>query len=484
MDIYGNHPMMQPNQPAFRVVKSLMVESGTYNQEFTRPYTSTLDNNAVNNYVELTRGGQQIDRNTLAGIAGSIIAPSAVPDAQVNVANGWDTRRIIFMIEIMEMNSRLTTVIMGYGDKTDLSHLGTVDPELRMTINSSVTLNVIEYDTPNGPVIRKRVVENSHLLGVQTTTSLQALDQSYNHEGNRVYMQRPTDVANNLSLGHMNAGIIGDGRTQIVPNKQTLSRRSNNNAPVYLSEVINGIVSTAAAPEMNEPHITEHDIYSQAGAVLGESMVHADPVLRYITNNSNLRNEGFVNWGVMCAIFPDLDQRTQYYNHDDKAHQVGNHFESTAGIYEYWNMPTWESVYATTLFHTLPSLISQCLLMGISGTMTNDTIDGMIDVGIEDARAFVDGFDRTAAVKQVEYRLITEVMPGLTLGNQRTVFIAFNINLVRDGWVSISIDGQTPVEFSSPCFADGLLLPTLATNQNSLSMLAANINTLVSVSQE
>src|SRR5699024_4678305 len=116
------------------------------------------------------------------------------------------------------------------------------------------------------------------------------------------------------------------------------------------------------------------------------------------------RNEGFVNWGVMCAMFPDLDQRTQYYNHDDKAHQVGNHFESTAGIYEYWNMPTWESVYATTLFHTLPSLISQCLLMGISGTMTNDTIDGMIDVGIEDARAFVDGFDRTAAVKQVEYR--------------------------------------------------------------------------------
>lgn len=475
--------MLQQPQPQFRVIKSMMVESGTYNQEYNRPYTSTVDSDTLSLYKEQTDYGTNVDVATLASIASRIVAPSAVVDAQVNVSNGWENRRIIFMMEIYEMNTRLTTVIMGYADRVDLSHLGTIDPNLRMTFNSTVTLNTIEHMTPNGPVIRKRVVENSHLLGVQTMNSLQSMNPNYNQDGPRVYMQRPTDIANNLSLGHMNAGIIGDGRTQIVPNKQTRSRRSNNSAPQYLSEVINGISQTANAPEMADPHVTYQDIYAQAGAVLGESMIHSDPTLRYITNNSNLRNEGSVTWSNMCQIFPDLDQTTEYYNQSSSVQQLGNHFESTAGSYEYWNMVSWESVLATTIFHTLPSLISQCMLMGISGTMTNDTVTGLPLIGIEDARSFVDGFDRTQAIQQIEHRLITEVMPGLTMGNQRTVFVAFNINLVRDGWVSISIDGNPAIEFSSPCFADGLLLPTLTTNENSLSMLAGNISTLVEVSK-
>ena len=485
MDNYGQHPMMQQQaQPQFRIVKSMMVESGTYNQEFTRPYIGSTDSDVVALYTEQTNQGRQVDRNTLAGIAGRIIAPSAVPDAQVSVSNGWATRRIIFMIEIIELNTRLTTVIMGYADKVDLSIGGLVDPNLRLTINSSITLNTVEYETPTGPQVRKRVVENSHLLGIQTMNSLHAIDPSYNQDGQRVYMQRPTDIANNLSLGHMNAGIIGDGRTQIVPNKQTRSRRANNSAPVYLSEVINGIVQTAQAPELEGPHVSAQEVYSQAGAVMGESNVHSDPTLRYISNNSNLRNEGNVTWGNMCHIFPDLDRVTEYYKHSDTVQPLSGHFESTHGSFEYWDRVSWEALMATTVFHTLPSIISQSMLVGITGTMTNVTAEGIPMVNITNAHSFIDGFDRTLAVQQVEHRILTELFPGLSLGNQRTVFVAFNINLIRDGWVSIAIDGKPPIEYSSPCFADGLLLPTLATNENSLSSLAGHINTLVMVSQE
>lgn len=485
MDIYGQHPMMQQQaQPQFRIVKSMMVESGTYNQEFTRPYVGSTDSDVVSLYREQTHNGRQVDRNTLAGIAGRIVAPSAVPDAQVSVANGWGIRRIIFMMEIIELNSRLTTVIMGYADKVDLSLGGLIDPHLRMTINSSITLNTVEYDTPTGPQIRKRVVENSHLLGIQTMNSLTSLDPNYNTDGPRVYMQRPTDIANNLSLGHMNAGIIGDGRTQVVPNKQTRSRRANNSAPVFLSEVVNGIVQTAQAPELSGSHISAQEVYSQAGAVMGESNIHSDPTLRYINQNSNIRNEGFVTWGNMCHIFPDLDRVTEYYKHSDSVQPMASHFESTHGSFEYWDRVSWEALMATTVFHTMPSIISQSMLIGITGTMTNVTAEGLPMVNITNAHSFIDGFDRTAAVQQVEHRILTELFPGLSLGNQRTIFIAFNINLIRDGWVSISIDGGAAIEYSSPCFADGLLLPTLATNEHSLSNLAGHINTLVMVSQE
>lgn len=491
MDLFGNYQNAIPhvNDQRFRVIKSLMVESGTYNQEFTRPYTTNMDSGTVDMYIQQTDGGKNVNRGTLAGIASSIVTPSSTVDAQVNVSNGWNERRIIFMMEILEINTKLTSVIMGYGDKVDLSLTGIIDPELCMTFNSTITLNTVEVDTPNGIQYRKRVVDNAHLMGIQTMNALTSMDPTYNQEPGRVYMQRPTDIANNLSLGYMSAGVIGDGRTQLVPNRQTRSKRSNNSAPIFLSEVINGISQTAAAPEMQEPHIGQHEIYTEAAASMRENGVHNDPILRYITNNSNMNNLGFVTWGNMCQLFPDLDGATMYYRHTNDALEVGQangaqHFQATAGNSEYWNVVRWESILATTIFHTLPSLISQCMLMGISGTMTNDTVDGVPSIGIEDARAFVDGFDRTQAIHQIEHRLIYEVMPGLTMNNQRTVFIGFNINLVRDGWVSISIDGQPPVVYSSPCFADGLLIPTLATNANSLATIATNVNTLVSLAHE
>lgn len=462
----------------------MMVESGTYNQEFTRPYTSHMDQNTLNLYTENTQMGQHVNRGTLAGIAGSIVSPSSVVDAQVNVTNGWGERRIIFMMEIQEITSKLTAVIMGYADKVDLSlQSGHIDPELRMTFNSTLTLSSVEHSTPNGWVVRKRVVDNAHLMGVQTIGALVPVNPAYNHDAGRVYTQRPQDVAFNLSLHEMPNGIISDGRTQLVPNKQTRSKRENNSATHFLDQVINNITQTAAAVEMQDSHITHQDVFNQAGASMQELTVQHDPVLRYISNNSNMNNMGYVTWGQMCQMFPDLDSKTNFYTRGQQVMEMKTHFESTAGTFANWNTVGWEPILATTVLHTLPSLISQCMLMGLSGTMTNNTVDGGYAVSIEDARAFVDGFDRTQAVQHVEYRLLTEVLPGLTQNNQRNIFVAFNINLVRDGWVSISIDGYPAVEFSSPCFADGLLLPTIATNQDSLSNLATTINTLVSIAQ-
>lgn len=462
----------------------MLVESGTYNQEFTRPYTSHMDQNTLNLYTENTQMGQHVNRGTLAGIAGSIVSPSSVVDAQVNVINGWGERRIIFMMEIQEVHTKLIAVIMGYADKVDLSYqTGIIDPELRMTFNSTMTLSSVEHSTPNGWVTRKRVVDNAHMMGAQTISALVPVNPAYNHDAGRIYTQRPQDVAFNLSLQDMPSGVIFDGRTQLMPNKQIRSKRENNSATHYLSQVINNISQTTNAVEVQDGHMSNQDVYNLAGATMQELTIQHDPVLRYIAKNSNMNNLGFVTWGQMCAMFPDLDSQSKFYTRSQDVMKMETHFESTAGTFADWNTVGWEPILATTVLHTLPSLISQCMLMGISGTMTNNTIDGGYAVSIEDARAFVDGFDRTQAVQHIEYRLLTEVLPGLTQNNQRNIFVAFNINLVRDGWVSISIDGQHAVEFSSPCFADGLLLPTVATNQDSLSNLATTINTLVSIAQ-
>ena len=471
---------MFPSQYQFRTVKSIMVRSGTYNQVFTRPYVSSVDGSVLQAYDEVTRGGTQITPYSLAGVAGQIIQPNASPDASINVDNGWDAPRAIVFIEIEEVNSGLSVVLQGFADRYDLSHGNLIAPDLNFTINSALTLKKVVQQTPSGLVEYKRVVDSSHIW---SEYNLQHTVSQQNGQG-AIYTQRPSDIAHNLSLGFTSNSMAQlDGRTRLLPNTPEQASRINNNSSTYLSNTINAIRSTS---EQAYDYGGNQDInlsLLEAATVLQDSTPHSSPVLRHILRNSNLEQTGTIDWMTLTTLFPDLENATDLVIDSKQVNYISNptqHFESTAGSFEYWHIASYEAQYATTIFHAIPAIISSSLLLSISGTMTNRTVDGQPSVVITDARSFIDGFDRTKSVQQAEFRILNEIMPALTHNNQNDVMIAFNINLIRDGWVSISIGGRPAVEFSSPCFADGLYTPTIATNQDNLSQLAAAVNTLAS----
>lgn len=479
-----------PSQPTFVIVKSYMVESGTYNPMYTRPYTTTLDNAGLNNFMEVTQGGTNINRYNIAPIANTILSPSAQPDAQVLVANGWQERRIVFMIEIAQVGTNLSTVISGYADKVDLSLSGILDPHLRLVINSTLTLSATQRQMPTGGVVtQKRVVDNGHLIGVHTLESVLPVAPQMTQSdfgfgnSNHVYLQRPMDVANNLSLGFYADAVTLDGRTELIPGRNDRSSRANNVVSEYLAATVNSLKNISEEGVYQAANYSKNDMYSDAASKMTETKVTSDSAMRYIVGNSNLNTLGYVTWQQLTTMFPDLDGMTEYFTTSSVPVELTNesHFNSTHGNFEYWHNTSYEAMFASSILQMLPAIMSQLMLTGYAGMITNNTIDGSYQVVTTDARSFIDGFDRTQSIQMLESRILNEVLPGLTNGNTRVVDVTVNLSLIRDGYISISIDGGYPVEFSAPMWGDGLYIPTISTNKESLSLIAGTVSALVGI---
>ena len=92
--------------------------------------------------------------------------------------------------------------------------------------------------------------------------------------------------------------------------------------------------------------------------------------------------------------------------------------------------------------------------------------------------SFVDEFDRTGSITYLEQRILSEIMPAITRGNQFPVRVVVNLNLIRDGYIGVSYNSGPLVEFSTPCFADGLTIPTITNNQYSLEAISGVVNSL------
>lgn len=265
-----------------------------------------------------------------------------------------------------------------YADKLDLSHGGLLDPELKLYINSTITLQRTQTTTPNGMVYRKHIADNSHLLGVNNVRALNMHVQPSpygmpNNTGGveKIYLQRPMDITTNLSTTFMSTPqVLSDGRTMLFPGRQANSKRMNNSAPSYLSEVINGIREGFSDDAVMNRSSESAEVYNTVTDSIEESNPTGNHVMRYITHNSNLCSTCFQHW-VKCArrlLFrPKTDLR---FFMDNLPTQIsGAHFESVAGRYEDWAVASYETIVATTILQTLPSILSQCMLTGYAGCL-------------------------------------------------------------------------------------------------------------------
>lgn len=466
----------QPVGPTFRVLRGLMVDSGTHNTEVTRPYTANVSGNAVEMFGHATDNGLNINRNSLAAVASSIIEPKAIPDAVVNIPNGWGTTRILFMFHIEQVGTSLSTVLIGYADKADTSiQSNLLDPNLNLYFNSMLTLTSYTENTPIGVIKRQRVVDNAHLFTKNHMDSLMTYENFGMPQSGAVYTQRPMDIASNLSLGTIE-GLKIDGRTQILPYTPIKSKRSNNSAPSYLADSI-GAISHEMRQITMDPSMASSapDLYNNVGSALKESPVIADAVLRHIQSNSNYPYTGAVTWQQMQQLFPDLNERTIYVNRTTNTVRKQEHFVSNSGEYEYWELPTFEAIIATQILQTIPSFLTQTMLLASKGQFSNDTVGGEFKVNVT-GETFIEGYDIIPALTSLRQRILTELMPGLTQYGHRLINIAYDINLLRDAWIAVSINGGPTIQYSSPCYADALTAPTCVTNLDSLSTIADTVN--------
>src|ERR1017187_5870947 len=114
---------MQPHLGSYssglKITKFFLHETGSYNPQYRRPYDTKMEPNTVNIVLERLGQSNKYEPSLMGGLANKFISPAAAPEKEIILSNGWNERRLRFMMEV-EYNwytgGKMVEVILGYSD--------------------------------------------------------------------------------------------------------------------------------------------------------------------------------------------------------------------------------------------------------------------------------------------------------------------------------------------------------------------------------
>lgn len=476
----------QPVQGAQPVLRRLfLVETGTYDDQYHRPYVFNPSQGDVNEFQEVTYGDTRVTPTGIAAVAGRMIKPRAMAGHAIGIAGGWGNRRLRFLM-IVEFpvglgNSQLE-VITGYTDHVGVSMHGrapVLDPHMRFYINNTVSIRVTNQQFGGGQVQPcYTVIEAAHLI-VPVVNAAGNLMTT--HQSPTTHLMRPQDV-----LGAWQAttlpGDTVDTRNQMLGNTVKMSRRSNGLAPEYLTRITNAIVGseTTVAETIG---LKRDEVYTATRARddVREPMAARDQFLRFINNgaNSEFQWERNVTYGSLRGMFPNIDAdeitsftpRNSVVRNDFAAPERGM-TESLGGAGPLQSI-------AVQLANMLPAIMMDLMLAEVNMEISNQTLDGVpfVKIGENASRCFVP-VDSTPYATLFAQRVVKEVFPALTDGNNIALHGFIYVDILGTTHMRISYAGSHITDFMVPTFCDGLFAPTVTDQGSNLTSMATQIHDL------
>lgn len=451
------------------VDKVLLVETGTHNDMTRRPYQTHMSGQTMDTIREVTQDGRSISASALGGVANHFIRPNAQAQGNISIQNGWETSRLRFLIQISYYNHQgeLTNrkIIQGYTDQPGYSMSGAVDPNMNMYFNSIITLRHGQVPTPSGLMTRTHVAGADHLLRGQPDTNF------YNGYQNAMRFMRPEDIFTTMNSFTLDSMDVQDLRTTFATEPVVKSRRKNNSAPHYVTNALTAYRNTMAFAE-DAADISS--MYNEARGLVKEDSMTSDKFFFQLkSQTANFASHGYVTYGELCSIFPEFDQvavvmpikKVERNNHNTPwvTHQRGDT--------EYWSSATNETVWASILTQSVPSVMMDLMLTRVAFMATNQTLDGSYHVQVLDAHSFVDNLDLSEYIQQFIQRLQVDILSGLSSNNGIDFRITMLVDVTGDTRVRLSIAGGDEVEFAAPSFCDALYTPVLTENQQDIANL-------------
>lgn len=467
-------------QPNFIVNKALFVLTGTYNDMSMRPYEPSLTGNIVDQLREVTRGGTQISPTIVAGVAESFIKPSANISAMVNIAEGWDTPRYRFILDITQKSSLggpgVRKIIQGYTSHPGVSQATkSVDPNMGLFFNNVLTLRESQLSTPHGIVTQVSVSEANQILrgDFQPSFDLSTPDNS-------TWRLRPEEIFN--AMGTLEMTDVYDTRASFT-SPIVKSRRSNGTSSRYLSDILKAHNAVQNTQDFGD-NIDHMDTMNGAVGMVKDDSVTADPFFNLLTRvASNFTNGGFITYGELSHAIPQMDHVAYFLtgDHVQKQQPQGNLMNEThlRGSTSDWVGSDLATMWATTLSHSIPAIMMDSLLSDVVFMATNKVLGGPgFDVRILDANGFVENLDLTQYINHFIERIKYEVLTGLSLRHGISFELTMRVDIVGETKISIRIENDPTIDFVTPSFCDGLFSPVITNNRDSVGNLAHDIQTL------
>lgn len=465
-----------------RIERFLVQETGTYNDQYIRPYETTMDGNVQNAIVNTVAGLNTpvLDPYVFSDVVNSFIKRQAAPEAKAGIVHGWNQRRIRFMLVVsyeFHTGGSKREYIMGYTDFNGITQAGSIAPDMVFHINSNVSTRSMNIQTPMGLQQVENIIDSNQYLQ-------SAVDPSI-YNPNKVFSLRPTEVylymGDPLTYNGMQAG-DGDYRT-VINKAGSIVNRNLNTPSYYTTQIFNNVfhqvnrnsdgISKSKALEYarNSDYSSvgnESDMYNNRAMAWNNPFISAISSVRGHTPMTNT-----FTYKDLVSIDPNVGNVTQYvvlgHTQMSQLHQAGQTSD--------WHGSDISTKVAASLSHSVPALLMECLITKILFKSTNHHINGQMVTEIIHGNSF-SNMDMTLHYERFKQSFEKLVLNEITYNNSLSYAIEMNVDLLGETWIKLSIDNKGVYEYVTPSFSDGLFAPMITSNFNKLSEIGNDFGIL------
>lgn len=459
-----------PVAPGLRVVQLLVYESGTYGQQFRRPYHTEMQGNVLEQIVESLQGTPNFMPSAVAGVAGQFFQPQAAPEKEIVIPNGFNSRRGLFMMVVEHrsavMQAGIREVITGWTDHPGWSTQGSIDPNMKLVVNSTAILRETTEHTPMGNRVRTTVVNASQVLADNNFANIYTPEKEHR--------MRPEDVYSTVSRLSADLGPSTQDLRIVMTPAAMKSRRQNAVPANYVAALLENHKNASKNDELGQG---AQEILSLARGYVADQPAAQDPFLTaigtirgtYVGNTFDFKDLIQLDPNVQSDQITTLVIGGEAPVPQNQAHQFGQT--------QHWGGRDRETQVAATLAQAIPGLMMPLAIMQIAFRVTNRTIDGSMYTQFENARGLA-GMDVTPMIPEFVTRLQSILMKDVSYSNQVDFAIEVNADLIHETMLTVSLNGGPPVPYAVPTFCDAMLSPVVTANEGNALNLAKDFSTL------
>lgn len=454
---------MQPPY-VIRIISLHMQESGTYNVMHERPMQTDVRDMQYIYDLNRRLDQDQVKRITpsvVAGIASKIVSPSHTPGAPIGILNGWDTRRIRFILHVgieYTGGSGLSDheyYFQGFTDHGDVGYGGAIDPRMLLVINSFVRVGKENTYGPNGAYIKRVITDAGQVINGNIV---------YQGTGHDSYGLRPKDAFMGMqSFEIFNAQsdqIPGfDGRYKFG-NKAGIASKYDVTPAAYLASVTDSYFD-AFNTRTIDPRAA--DVYERAKAATGRDGLLDNCFfkrVRAVVNEPNYTGTHFC-MSVLEAIDPNVANVTTLARMGQATQSQYHH----QGQSEFWTSALPEAHWATVLGNAVPALMMEMMLSNMTFMVTNKLLGGIPSITIVDAVS-ITGADITVHMEHFKTRLINEVLNDISYNNMMIYDITLKADTFGETHISIALESNPFTSYCIPTFVDSMVSPLMTANKD------------------
>lgn len=494
----------QTEMRKLRVVQLVLTPSGTYNQQYSRPWATNynVDNqneihevlarSYYDHQMKMRQGvirpdeAYQLTPELVAGASSSFIQPSSNIEAPVQIAGGWNEQRCTFVMHVevdsLSMGKQIY-VFTGYTDGMGLSNSGYIAPDMIFTINAVYETGVQTRLGSTGMESVTIMKNASQVLSNEKFTG--NIDAGYQTR------MRPQDVIGAINISHIDELRNGNVEIHDIRSRQTGTPVKSNfnhaNPNNYLASILGGLVAGEALAKAQNRHAHAFDL---GAATVADQTVNRDPLMKAMqsvrgstaTNKFTMRDlkelDPYADDNRVCTVVwrdnPQVMAQHGLCVPGQDAH--------VAGATAHWHGADRSTRVATMIANTVPSLMSSHMIGTISIHATNRGPGGQPFMAHSMLHPLVGGVDVSSQAEAFKQQFLIHLLNDATHGNQIAYTVDVTASLLGEIWISLQLGDEPGVDYVMPTYANSMMAPVVTRNRDNLNTLATHFSELKNMS--